>query len=123
MTCENEADAIVVAFKAIPKEPRPLLLVLTLHQFFTVAAMGILRQQFEQMAKDRDLPPMVFLQPGQTIEAVLDSRHERDAMQAIGVCAKCQLPFRGFKAIYTPAGVVCEICHFEDEIKAIAQGD
>jgi hypothetical protein len=63
------------AVEAIAAEPTPLLLVLHCEQHLTVEQIASIRKCWDDhVDQAKNLPPLVVLCPGMTLEAVLDPR-------------------------------------------------
>ncbi len=62
---------------AISAEPKPLLLVLSLERHISPECIKNIRKTLQNVFEvHNDLPPLVILLPGMTLEAVLDPRHK-----------------------------------------------
>jgi len=69
---------IEAELKAIPDDPRPLLLVLTLAEYTPEYARDAMLSNLGKFAAAHNLPPFIVLNHGQTLEAVLDPRQDHE---------------------------------------------
>jgi hypothetical protein len=63
--------------ETIEADPPPLLLTVSLDRRVPLEVVARIRDAFEELWKGADHPPVVILQPGMTVEAVVDPRAKR----------------------------------------------
>ncbi len=117
---------IDAALAAIPAEPRPLLLVLSIPGGTPEHVIVTIQQAVSTFREQYGLPPIIILRQGQELTAVTDSKmatllHEMrermglpEANWHLSACERCRRPF----TTLVQRAKVCSDCYEEGWVDA-----